>query len=252
MMPKLIILGSSSAIPTREQANTHMLLQGTERTILIDCVDSMIGRLDQIGLDQHSVTDLFLTHFHPDHVAGVPGFLMSMWLLERRLPLHIYGLSSVLENTIKMLDLYQWRQWPGFFAVEFHQIPETEHYLALECDEFRIITSPVRHMVPAIGMRIDFVKQERALAYSCDTSPCEEVIRMAAGVDLLIHEATGQEYGHTSASQAGSVARQAEAGKLVLIHYSTLLQSGNHLLAQAEASFGGPVVLARDLMEFEF
>jgi ribonuclease Z len=251
-MPKLIIMGSSSAVATHEQANTHLLLQGARRTILIDCVDSMIGRLNQIGLDQHSVTDLFLTHFHPDHVAGVPGFLMSMWLLKRQQPLHIYGLSGVLESTIKVLDLYQWRQWPEFFQVEFHRIPETEHYLALQSDEFSIFTSPVRHMIPTIGMRIELSAGKHSLAYSCDTSPCEEVIRLAEGVDLLIHEATGAEFGHSSASQAGSVARQAEAGKLALIHYSTLIEPGNHLVQQAEASFGGPVVLAKDLMEFEF
>lgn len=251
-MPKLIILGSSSAVPTREQANTHMLLQGTERTVLIDCVDSMVGRLEQIGLDQHSVTDLFLSHFHPDHVAGVPGFLMSMWLLKRTKPLHVYGLSSVLESALTVLDLYEWREWPGFFPVEFHHIPETEHHIALECSEFRIITSPVRHMIPAIGFRVEFPENGRALAYSCDTSPCEEVVRLAAGVDLLIHEATGAEFGHSSAAQAGAVARQAEAGRLALIHYSTLKNPGDHLVEQAQATFGGEVVLARDLMEFGF
>lgn len=251
-MPKLIILGSSSAVATREQANTHLLLKGEKRTVLIDCVDSMIGRLGQVGLNQHSVTDLFLTHFHPDHVAGVPGFLMSMWLLKRQQRLHIYGLSSVLENTIKVLDLYQWRQWPGFFPVEFHAIPEAEQHLALPSEEFTIFTSPVRHMIPTIGLRIEFYQGEHSLAYSCDTAPCEEVIRLAAGVDLLIHEATGAEFGHSSAEQAGSIARQAEAGKLALIHYSTLSEPGNHLVEQAEASFGGPVVLAKDLMEFEF
>lgn len=251
-MPKLIIMGSSSAVATRDQANTHLLVKGEKRTILIDCVDSMIGRLSQVGLDQNSITDLFLTHFHPDHVAGVPGFLMSMWLLKRQQPLHVFALSSVLESTIKVLDLYQWRQWPGFFRVEFHAVPETEHHLALQSDEFAIFTSPVRHMIPTLGLRIEFLQVERSLAYSCDTAPCDEVVRLASGVDLLIHEATGAEFGHSSAAQAGSIARKAEAGKLALIHYATLIEPGNHLVQQAEASFGGPVVLAKDLMEFEF
>jgi ribonuclease Z len=107
-------------------------------------------------------------------------------------------------------------------------------------------------MIPTIGLRVEFLQGEHSLAYSCDTSPCDEVIRLASGVDLLIHEATGAQFGHSSAAQAGSIARQAEAGKLALIHYSTLIEPGNHLVEQAGASFGGPVVLAKDLMEFEF
>ena len=50
-MPKLIILGSSNAIPTAGAENTHMVVVGSEHMVLIDSVGNTILRLEQAGLD---------------------------------------------------------------------------------------------------------------------------------------------------------------------------------------------------------
>jgi ribonuclease Z len=251
-MPKLIILGTSNAIPDEHHENTHMALLGENRTVLIDCVNNPIVRLRQAGLDINRLTDLVLTHFHPDHVSGVPSLLMNSWLLGRRQPLDIYGLSYTLERIEKMMDFYDWATWPDFFQVNFHPIQELEMAAVLEGDEFRIYSSPVHHIVPTIGLRVEFKKTDRVLAYSCDTEPCQEVIKLASGADVLIHEATGASYGHSSAAQAGTIARQAEVGRLYLIHYQTGDFDARSLLPQAEQTFNGPVSLAEDFMELTF
>ena len=82
-MPKVVILGSSNAIPTPEHENTHLAVVGEERMVLIDSVSNPILRLQQAGLDFNDLTDVILTHFHPDHVSGVPLLLMGMWLMGR-------------------------------------------------------------------------------------------------------------------------------------------------------------------------
>lgn len=251
-MPKLIILGTSNAIPDEHHENTHMALVGEKRTVLIDCVNNPIVRLRQAGLDINQLTDLVLTHFHPDHVSGVPSLLMNSWLLGRRQPLDIYGLSYTLERLEKMMDFYDWATWPDFFQVNFHPVPEKEMAPVLENDEFLIYSSPVHHIVPTIGLRVEFKKSDRVLAYSCDTEPCQEVINLAAGADVLIHEATGASFGHSSAAQAGTIARQAEVGHLYLIHYQTGDFEALSLLPQAEETFNGRVSLAEDFMELTF
>ena len=96
-MPKLIILGTAHAIPDENHENTHLALIGEQRQVLIDCTGSPVVRLKKAGIDLNSLTDIFLTHFHPDHVAGIPSLLMSMWLLGRRDPLNIYGLQYTLD-----------------------------------------------------------------------------------------------------------------------------------------------------------
>src|SRR5512142_928615 len=102
-MPKVIILGSSNAIPSAEHENTHLLVIGEQRTVLVDCVSNPIVRLEQAGVDFNSVSDMILTHFHPDHVSGVPLLLMDLWLMGRRAPFNIYGLDYTLERVKTMM-----------------------------------------------------------------------------------------------------------------------------------------------------
>jgi ribonuclease Z len=251
-MPKLIILGSANAISDRAHENTHMVLVGKTSTVLIDCVNNPIMRLEQAGIDFNQLTDVVLTHFHPDHVSGVPQLLMNMWLLGRQRPLDIYGLDHTLGRIEKTMELYAWSEWPGFFPVVFHRVPEKELAPLFAGEDFKIIASPVQHFIPTIGLRIEFPVSKKVLAYSCDTEPCPQVIRLAAGVDVLIHEASGSVPGHSSAAQAGETARKAEVGKLYLIHYPTGKFAKDDLVAEAQERFEGPVNLATDFMSLEF
>lgn len=248
-MAKLIVLGTSSAVPDLEHENTHMAVLGEERSLLIDCVGSPMVRLRQAGIEPNRVTDLILTHFHPDHISGVPSFLMNMWLLGRTRPLDIYGLGYTLDRIEKMMDLFGWKRWPNFYPVSFHRLPEEELALVLDCREFRVSSSPVRHLIPTIGLRVEIHASEKVLAYSCDTEPCPEVVRLAEGADVLLHEATGGSEGHSSPAEAGRVARKAEVGSLYLIHYSPSRDDPQWLISEAQEEFEGPVALAVDSLE---
>jgi ribonuclease Z len=251
-MPKLVILGTSNAIPDENHDNTHMALVSEGRIVLIDCVNNPIVRLQQAGLDLFQIKDLILTHFHPDHVSGVPALLMNSWLLGRKHPLRIFGLAHTLDRLRNLMDAYDWESWPNFFTVDFHYVSQAMMSPVLEDTEYRILASPVRHLVPTIGLRVEMLQAHQVLAYSCDTEPCQEVVDLASGADVLIHEATGKGIGHSSAEQAGSIARQAEAGRLILIHYPNRDHDPAALVDQAKSTFPGRVELARDLMTIEF
>ena len=251
-MPKLIFLGTSNAIPDENHENTHMVVVGLERTVLIDCVSSPILRLQKAGVDFNRLTDLILTHFHPDHVSGVPQLLMNMWLMGRRQPLNIYGLHYTLDRIEDLMGFYGWSEWPNFFPVVFHRLPSEEMTLVLECEEFRFFSSPVQHFIPTLGLRIEFLKTNKIVAYSCDTEPCHQVLRLAEGADLLVHEASGALPGHSSAAQAGEAARQSEVGALYLIHYPTGQFASGDLVSEARQHFEGPVTLAEDYLALDF
>lgn len=251
-MPKLIILGSANAVPDQDHENTHMALVGKESTLLIDCVSNPVVRLSRAGIEFDHITDLVLTHFHPDHVSGTPLLLMNLWLLGRRKLLNIYGLAYTLDRLEGLLDFYEWSHWPNFFPVIFHRLPDEEMTPVVEAGDFRVFASPVRHLIPTIGLRIEFPASGKSLAYSCDTEPCSQVIRLAAGVNVLFHEATGKTPGHSSAAQAGQVACEAEAAGLYLIHYPTRNNKPKTLIEEARREFQGEVKLAEDFLEFDF
>jgi ribonuclease Z len=250
-MAKLLILGSSNAIPSAGHENTHLAIILGKRTVLVDCGASPILRLEQAGIEFESITDMFLTHFHPDHVAGVPSLLMGMWLLGRRAPLNLIGLGYTLDRVEIMMDLYNWKNWPDFFPVHFQRVPADELALALDDADLRVYASPVVHFVPNTGLRFEFKVEQKVLAYSCDTEPCPALLPLAEGADVLLHEAAGPSQGHSSAAQAAELARQAEVGALYLIHYPTGRLATGDLVAEAQAYFQGEVKLATDFMEIE-
>ena len=251
-MPKVIILGSSNAIPTKDSENTHMVLVGRERMVLIDSGGNPILRLEQAGLDFNDLTDLILTHFHPDHASGIPLLLMDMWLLGREAPLNIYGLHYTLDRLESLMGFYNWSDWPNFFPVIFHRLPLKEMTPVLNCSDFTIHASPVRHFIPNIGLRVEFAQSQKVMAYSCDTEPCDEVVRLSENADVLIHEATGETPGHSSARQAGEVAKKAGAGRLYLIHSPSGRYASGDPVAEAGENFRGTVALMKDFMVLKF
>ena len=107
-------------------------------------------------------------------------------------------------------------------------------------------------MLFVVGLRFTNSINGRILGYSSDTEPCDYIISLVHGADLLIHEATGESPGHSSASQAGKVASQAKVGSLYLIHYDVYRAQQAQLIASAQRQFNGPVKLTFDFMRIEF
>ena len=251
-MVKLIILGSANAIPALNRENTHMALVCEKRLILVDCGNNPIVHLQQAGIDILAVTDLILTHFHPDHVSGVPSFLMNSWLMGRKTSLKVYGLAYTLDRLENLMIAYNWESWPNFFPVEFVRLAADEYTQVLEDEEIKILSSEVCHMIPTIGFRAEFKVTGKVLAYSCDTEPCPEVERLSQGANLLIHEASGKGIGHSSAAQAGEIAARAGSQELMLIHFNADGEALNAMMAEAQQQFTGKVIAAQDFQEIEF
>jgi ribonuclease Z len=197
------------------------------------------------------LTDIVITHFHPDHVSGIPLLLMDMWLMGRTKPINIYGLHYTLDRVEDLMGFYGWAEWPHFFSVGFFRLPESEMAFVMDCNEFKIHASPVHHIIPTIGLRVESKSNGKVLAYSCDTEPCEQTVRMADGADILIHEAAGETFGHSSAEQAGEIATKAEVGRLYLIHYPTGRFAKGNPVAEARKTYKGDIAMATDFMTIE-
>jgi ribonuclease Z len=251
-MAKITFLGTASAVAYPGHENTFFVLEGKTSTILVDCPARPLRRLDEAGVSTENLNDLIITHFHADHVSGLPNLLMDMWLTGRKKEFTVHANSHSISRAQKMMELFEWETWGGMYPVCFHEIPSVEFAPVLENQDFRIVSSPVEHMIPALGLRIECREGEFVLAYSSDTNPIEETVRLAADVDILIHEAAGSADGHSSAAEAGDIAARAGAKTLYLIHYS--LRGENtpeFLLTEAKKTFSGKVFLAQDLMAVE-
>ncbi|MFQ3646181.1 MAG: MBL fold metallo-hydrolase [Anaerolineae bacterium] len=252
-MARITILGSAAAVNDATHDYTHFLLQGQKDTpILVDAGSNPLGKIKNLGIDDENLQDIILTHFHSDHVGGIPNMMMHMWLLGRRAPLRIYGIHHCIHRVENMMEAYGWTEWPNFFPVSFHRVSERDNAPVLENEDFTITAFPVNHFIPTIGLRIYDKHNQTTLGYSCDTEPCDGVRHIAKGVDVLLHEAAGPPPGHSTAQQAGQIATEGGAQQLWLIHYQVWNVDPTPLVKEASRTFKGPITLCKDFDVFEF
>ena len=252
-MARVIILGSAGAVNDANHDYTHFLLIGEQDTpILVDAGSNPLGKIKDLGINDEDLQDIILTHFHSDHVAGVPNMMMHMWQLGRKAPMRFYGIHHCINRIEDTMEMYGWQEWPNFFPVSFHRISQRDNAPLLENNDFIIRSFPVVHFIPTIGMRITNKHSGKVLAYSCDTEPCPGVLKIAQDADILIHEAGGPPPGHSTARMAGEIATQAGVKALYLIHYQVWNQDPEPLVAEAAETYDGPIHLCKDFDEFEF
>lgn len=245
-MAEAVMLGTGRAVPSPSQENTYFALLGQDSALLIDCSGSPLRRLRKARIDPTRIDAVIITHFHPDHVYGLPSFLLSSWLVGRKAPLDIYGPEDAVGRAEQMMALYGYDAWPGMFPVRYHAIALTPAAVVLATQDFEVTAAPGVHHVPAIGLRVRDRRTGSVLVYSSDTEPAQQIEELARGARLLIHEATGESSGHSSAEQAGRVAQRAGVQELALIHYDPAATPRREMLRDARRQFGGRVSVARD------
>jgi ribonuclease Z len=169
-------------------------------------------------------------------------------VISRPLDHRIFSLGYRVEEKIK----------PGRFNLERAKelgIPEGPLYGRLQSgQEVTLGDGRIVHPSQVLGPP----RPGRSVAYCLDTRPCENVIMLARDVDWLIYEATftnefieeARSYGHSTASQAAMMAREAKARHLLITHFSTRYPDPRPLLAEARAIFP-ETTMAEELVEIE-
>lgn len=241
-MAELHLLGTGAALSDGTRTTTMIAVESERSALLVDCGGDAIHRLQAAGVPPAKLDALFLTHRHPDHVAGFPLLMEKLWLSDRSEPLPVYGPESALQQVQRCFSTFDTTGWTDLFELEWHPIPLEERHVALENDTWRCRTSPGLHGdLDVVGIR--FERDDRACTYSADTEPSEAIARLAAGSELLVHEATDQP-NHSSPEAAGRIAAEAEAGRLVLVHLPP--ESNPSDLDRVRPKFDGPIYLGRD------
>jgi ribonuclease Z len=88
---ELIILGSSAAIPVRERNLPSTALRYKNELILFDCGEDLQRKFVEAGLKFNKPLKILISHFHGDHVIGLPGLLFRFGLNHRTAPITIFG-----------------------------------------------------------------------------------------------------------------------------------------------------------------
>ncbi len=102
---ELIFLGTSSAIPTNHRNHTAIALKGFGEIILLDCGEGTQRQMTRARLSPMKINKIFITHFHGDHILGIPGMIQSMAFRGRTEPLDIFGPPGLSNLIMKILKI---------------------------------------------------------------------------------------------------------------------------------------------------
>ena len=249
------ILGSGTCVPSLQRSSCSVLMQiGTAR-LLFDSGPGTIRRLLEAGTTIFDLNYIFYSHFHPDHTAELVPLIFAtkypdgdrrqsrLTITAGRGLAHFFaGLKAVYGKWIELA--------PGL--LDFVEL-DNRSKDSINFRGFAVESAPVDHNPESIAYRITSADGS-TVVYSGDTDYSENLIALATGADLLICESAQPDSlrvkGHLTPSLAGEMATRAGVRKLVLTHFYPDCENTD-LVAECRQTYGGPLILAEDLMRIE-
>jgi ribonuclease BN (tRNA processing enzyme) len=277
---RLILLGTGGG-PRPRKANSApaQVIVSNDTAYVIDCGDGVARQLVTAGVRLSQLRHIFLTHHHSDHNADYGNLILLAWTAGLKTQVDCWGPPPLQEMTRHFMEMnaYDIRtriedegRVPLQPLVHVHEL--VKGGTILEDQNVRVRATLVDHppVVPAFGYRFD--APDRSIVISGDTRPSENLIELARGADVLVHEAlylagidrlvAGVPNAsslkqsilshHTTAADAGRVAKAAGVKTLVLSHFvppDDTAITDQMWIDAARAHFDGRIVVGKDLLE---
>ena len=280
---RVTLLGTGSPNPLPDRFGPSTLVEAGPEKLLFDVGRGAPIRLNQIKVPMGAITAHFLTHFHSDHVNGLPDLWLTGWIdrpySARRGPFRILGPTgtrAMMANLEKAYaDDIRIRYNDEKFAMEAIAIAASdfnEDGVVYEKNGVKVTAFAVDHgkyITPAYGYRVDY--DGRSVVISGDTRYSENLIAHAKGATLVVHEVCAAEpellksnlvvqtifAHHTSPKEAGTVFTKI-APKLAAYTHLVLIGGKNYapptpdqVGAQTRETYSGPLAIGTDLMAFD-
>ena len=225
-MIKITFLGTGNEIPTRKRNHTAILLNYKAENILLDCGEGTQRQFRLAGLSPSKLDKIFLTHWHGDHVLGLPGLFQTLSNSDYKKTIEIYGPKGTSAYIKELKNLFNLK-----IKTEEKEV-ETK---VLETKEFKIESAPMSHGTPTLAysfiikdkLRLDkqkikklnlpnspllgklqegkditikgkrikssqvtYLEKGRKVAFILDTSQNANTVKIAKNSDLLICESS--------------------------------------------------------------
>jgi ribonuclease Z len=274
MLVTLLGTGCPQCHPAR--LGPASLVRAGNTSVLIDCGSGVTQRLVAAGSSGAALDAVLFTHLHSDHVVDLYQLIVSSWHQGRDRPQRIFGPLGTRAFADGLMEVWraereariQYEARPSVAAFDLDVVEFEEGAMLDEAgvriSAFRVDHGPVR---PTFGFL--FETADCQVAFSGDTTVCDNLVRWAGGVDLLVHECfihremvaqrvMRSEVGlrnvaayHTLSSEVGKVASRAGARMLALHHFVPPMFDRDALLAEVRADYTGPIVVGEDLVSID-
>ena len=277
---RLILLGTAGGPtpkPNRAAPSQVIVVNGV--SYVIDCGNGVARQMVLAKLKLGSIRNVFVTHHHTDHNADYGNLLWLSWATDLAHRVDTYGPPPLQEMTRQFLAMndYDIRtrtadEGRGSLKdlVAVHEL--TAPGVVMQDDNVKVSTTLVEHppVQPAFAYRFDC--PDRSIVISGDTRPSKNLVQLAQGADVLVHEVmhlpsleqliatepnakTLREHllaSHTTTEQDGRIATEAGVKTLVLSHFvpgGYPFIKDEVWLEAVRPTFARNIVVGRDLLE---
>jgi len=146
---KAVFLGTASSFPTRERNHPSLYLDIGPEALLFDCGENTQRQLRIANLSPLKISKIFLTHWHGDHVLGLPGLLQSFELNGRKAELSIFGPDKTKERLHYMTKSFEVRVGYRINVTEI--AAESKIKRILQTPDYEIHATKAVHAVPCLA-----------------------------------------------------------------------------------------------------
>lgn len=150
-MIDLIFLGTGSAVPTPHRNLSGVALQRKGEIFLFDCGEGTQMQFRRAGLRPGKLRYVFISHFHGDHLFGLPGLLTSLQMANLQQELHLFGPKGIAEY----IRFHQTLCSFGFdYALHIHEITEETPPVIWRNAEYHVEWRPLQHRIFTLGFAL--------------------------------------------------------------------------------------------------
>jgi len=276
---RLILLGTKGGPRVgRGRANPANVVMVNDRSYVVDCGYGVTRQLVDAGIEAHEVRTILITHNHSDHMLELGPLVYNAWAGGLREPIDVWGpppvgkiMASFLESVAYDIDIRMGDEGRPDLRklVRVHEFEPPGP--VFEADGLKVRSAKVRHPPLNHACAYRFDTPGRSIVLSGDTTYSPELIALAKGADVLVHEVMHLasidrlldrvpnapalrkvliDY-HTTTEQLGHVAAEAGVRTLVLSHFVPGEDPSITDAMWAEGvrkNFAGEIVVGRDLM----
>ena len=108
-MLDICLLGTGGMMPLPNRRLTALMTRLNGSSLLIDCGEGTQVAIKEKGWSFHDIDAICFTHYHADHISGLPGLLLSMGNADRTEPVHLYGPKGLerVVNALRVIALVE-------------------------------------------------------------------------------------------------------------------------------------------------
>ena len=264
MSLRVVLLGSGAVRPAPGRDGPAQVVEVDGEPLLFDCGRGAATNLRRAGIPPETVSRVFLTHLHFDHVSDLPYFLLVTWVVGRAREVALFGPSGTkefVETSVRgaydedIRSRFGHGRSPFGLNVKVTEIEKEGEVLVTE--RYQVIARPVEHGgMPNLGYRVE--APGGTVVVLGDVARRQDLTEFVSGADVLLCECSGTKeflehpsrpWGawHMTPEAVASLASRARVKTVVLKHFVIEDESAIEQIGEeVRRRFAGEVLVGRD------